>query len=390
MEPLQLQPKQKILLVDDNPENIHVLISALGQQYAVVAATNGHKALAIARGAEPPDLILLDILMPGMDGYEVIKSLKSDLVTRDIPVIFITAKSDVEDESIGFQLGAVDYITKPFHPMILQARVEIHLKLQRYTRQLQCQNEQLREFNRRLQELEQMRDSLTHMMVHDMRSPLSGISGYVQMCIISPPAAVDAKRRVYLEKAYASLNAILEMVNSIIDISKIEAGKMTLEPRSGDIRITAEEALVLLGALKDRCAITIGSDPSPPPSCMYDSALVRRVINNLLTNAIKYSPENSVVTVSIAALSDHLSVSVADAGPGIAKKYHELIFEKFGQVKARMEGNLPSSGIGLTFCKLAVEAHGGTIRVESEEGRGSTFTFTLPLAGPIVPAMKSA
>jgi signal transduction histidine kinase len=370
--------KEKILIVDDSPENIHVLMGVLGDNYSIVAATNGAKALSMARSAEPPALILLDIIMPGMDGYELIKQLKSDEATRDIPVIFVTAKSDVQDESIGFQLGAVDYIAKPFHPVIVRARIETHLKLQRFTQQLQCQYDQLKETNQRLQELEQMRDNLTHMIVHDMRSPLSGISGYLQLAIASPPDAVDEKRRGYMQKAYSLMYSLLEMVNSIIDISKIEAGKMTLNLHLADIRKTTDEALELLGALKDKCTFTTRAE-STPPQCAYDAGLIRRVINNLLTNAIKHSPEGGIISIVTTGHDDHISFAVTDQGPGIARQYHTMIFEKYGQVNARAAGNLPSSGIGLTFCKLAVEAHGGSIAVDSEEGKGSTFTFTLPL-----------
>ena len=168
------QLKQTVLIVDDRPENIRVLDVILRPHYEVKAALDGEKALAIARSTDPPDLILLDIAMPVMDGYEVCRVLKEDAGTADIPVIFVTGKSGVEDERKGFDIGAVDYIIKPITPTLVLARVKTHLKLQ-------TQNIQLLDNYKRLRELEDVRDSLVHMIIHDLRSPLMAVLGYLEM-----------------------------------------------------------------------------------------------------------------------------------------------------------------------------------------------------------------
>ena len=342
-----------LLIVDDTPENIEVLVEILSPEYRTKVALTGEKAVGLCAGDGPPDLILLDVMMPGMDGYEVCRRLKVAEPTRDIPVIFVTAKTEEQDETKGLELGAVDYITKPISPAIVKARVRTHLALL-------TQRQQIEESYVRLQELESLRDNLTGMIVHDMRSPLMAIMGGVQL--LSEKLDEADEDFQFATMATAAASELNEMVTSLLDISRMESGHMPLEA------IAEFEEI--------RLAVTGESTPAA-----VDEKLLHRVFQNLLNNAIKFSPGGSTVLVTVARDGECVRVAVADSGPGISEEYREKIFEKFGQVEARKKSQKHFAGLGLTFCKLAVEAHGGQIGVDSEVGRGSTFWFTLPCHG---------
>ncbi len=370
-------PRECLLIVDDTPENIDVLAGVLSPEYRTRVALNGKKALDICGGDAPPDLILLDIMMPGMDGYEVCRRLKASERTRDIPVIFVTARAEEQDETRGFALGAVDYITKPVSPTIVKARVRTHLDLLEHRREIE------RNYAR-LQELEELRDNLTHMIIHDMRTPLMGAMGGVQL-LSGGEKKLDVEAEEHVNMALSAVRELDVMVTSLLDISRIESGKLALECNECDVKSLAV-------AIADRMApnaefeemqIAVSGESV---FASVDEKLIERVFQNLLNNAIKFSPAHSTVKVAVSADEENVRVTVTDSGCGIPEKYQEKIFEKFGQIEARQNREKHSTGLGLTFCKLAVEAHGGRIGVvspvtqagEDGPGRGSTFWFTLP------------
>ncbi len=363
------ETKPTLLVVDDTATNIDILLDALGEDYAVRVATDGEAALNSVKKFLP-DLILLDIMMPGMDGYEVCRRLKEENATQDIPIIFLTSLSEDADEARGFALGAVDYITKPFSTAIITARVRNHLELRRQKLALQQSYDKLRE-------LEALRDSLVHMIVHDMRSPLAGIIGNLQLVKMKqqPGAAAD---RIGL--ALSSTETLMEMISTLLDVSKMEEGKMTLDLLKVDILVLVNETIVMVEPLQGQRQLTIIS-PSEIEAIACDAQMIRRVLQNLIVNAIKFTDrEKGVVTVSIENVSTTtVRVSVADDGPGIPPEYCEQVFDKFYQVEACREGQGRSTGLGLTFCKLAIEAHGGRIGLKSDMGKGSKFWFELPI-----------
>ncbi len=359
-----------ILAVDDTPENLDVLVGILKDKYRVKVAPNGTRALELAGGPERPDLILLDIMMPGMDGFDVCGRLKSDATVRDIPVIFISSLSQTTDKVKAFTAGGVDYVTKPFEPEEVTARIATHLELRRQKRELE-------QSYARLQALEQLRDNLTHMIIHDMRSPLMAITG--GLGIISEDATFeDTENADILNMAAASGQDLTEMVNSLLDISRMESGNMPLEREDHDLKGIAEAAVNAMAANArfEGVDITVSGDSA---TVHVDETIVRRVFANLIGNAIKFTPGGGTVELKVKRSAETVRAEVIDAGPGIPEDYHEKVFEKFGQVEARRDKQKHSSGLGLTFCKLAVEAHGGHIGVDSEPGKGSTFWFELPV-----------
>lgn len=360
--------QETLLIVDDTPENIDVLVGELSPDYRTTVALNGPKALSICRGKFPPDLVLLDIMMPGMDGYEVCRQLKADPRTRDIPVIFVTAKAMEEDEALGLELGAVDYITKPINTTITKARVQTHLALRRQQVRIESSLAQL-------QELETLRDNLMHMIVHDMRSPLGAIM--IGLKLLDDLVGEDDACCEPLDLASTSAHKLNSMMTSLLDISRLESGQMPLSRADHDLMELAEQAVKECGpeATKSHVKLTVGGDHVV---ASVDSELIGRVLTNLINNAIKFSPTDGTIDVRVTRLDQAVRLEVVDQGLGIPHDSLNRVFDKFCQVQMQQKVKTHSSGLGLTFCKLAVEAHDGQIAVESELGHGCKFHFILP------------
>lgn len=377
-----------ILVVDDTPANLDVLVEMLGEQgFRARPVLSGFLALQSAR-LQPPDLILLDVNMPEMNGYEVCQRLKADARLKDIPVIFISALHDTMDKVQAFDAGAVDYITKPFQFEEVKARVQTHLRTYRMQKELEQQYAAIKK-------LEELKDNLTHMIVHDMASPIQTIGLAVDL-VLSGETGPGRENVEVLSRAADASRSLTEMVNSLLDISRMEAGQMPLHPAEADLRHLAEEAAetmhLLAGAKEIRLAV---QGPSVPLHA--DTDLIRRVFINLIGNALKLTPKGGEVIITASASDGLARAEVHDTGIGIPEEYHERIFEKFGQIEGDPKREIlrlgtqtgqprhqHSSGLGLTFCRLAVGAHGGRIGVRSRPGAGSTFWFVLPLAVPLV------
>ncbi|CAN5512250.1 hybrid sensor histidine kinase/response regulator [soil metagenome] len=361
----------RILIVDDTPANIQTLAAILKENgYQISVAQNGTQALAVVARVQPA-LILLDVMMPGMDGWETCRHLKANEEWAQIPIIFLTAKTETVDIIKGFEAGAVDYVAKPFNTRELLARVHTHLTFRRQQRELE-------ENYRRLSKLERLRDSLVHMVVHDLRSPLLGLSGCLQLLQGDLESTLLPDQAADLKSAMTSAQQLSEMVTSLLDVSRLEAGEMPLHKQSCDLRVVMAGAIESLGALTRNRHIVFA--PTAIPLMIdCDAEIVGRVIANLLSNALKFTRADGTVRLDADITGIDVKVTVADNGPGIPVEYRERIFEKFGQVENLAVGMTPSTGLGLTFCKLAVEAHGGAIGVESEVGKGSTFWFKLPV-----------
>src|ERR1051326_8982179 len=364
-------PAPNILVVDDTPANLHLLAGMLKERgYRVRPVLSGPEALEAAQRISP-DLILLDINMPEMDGYQVCQRLKTNPKLRDIPVVFISALHETLDKIKAFDAGGVDYLTKPFQIEEVDARVHIHLELRR-------QQKELQDIYQRLKELEAVRDSLSHMVVHDMRSPLAAIlMSFELLEELIPPANVECS--TLLSQGRANATRLAEMTSQVLDMSRLEAGQMPVNKTESNLVQTARDALNSLGLLAAKQRLRL--DCGEPIIAVFDHALCRRVIVNLLGNALKFTPPQGEVILGVSSAEGMARVTIADNGPGIAPQYHQKIFEKFGQVDG--EKKRLGTGLGLTFCKLAVEAQGGAIGLESELGKGSTFWFTMPL--PVKP-----
>ena len=358
----------RIMVVDDHEPNrllLHEILEARG--YVVDLCAGGEEAIARI-GITPPDLLLLDVGMPGVNGFDVCRRLRADSSTASLPIILVTAFTSRDQRLEGIAAGANDYLTKPIDQPELLLRVRNALQLRRLHRALADQYDQLRRS-------EEMRDALVHMMVHDLRSPLSGMLIYSELIKDKVTSFSDQELTDDLEDMRCNVRLLADMVSNVLDVNRCETAEMPVRFESVDLHATAREAIATLGrADARRVSLFAPTDPVHVPA---DADLVRRVIANLVGNAVKFSPSGAEVRVDIARRDSGAMVQVTDAGPGIPPEHHLRIFDKFAQVESD-ERLAPSSGLGLTFCKLAVEAHGGAIGVDSGADVGSVFWFRLP------------
>jgi len=357
-----------ILVVDDVVENLTLLSSMLGEQgYEVRPVADGPMALQTV-DVEPPDLILLDINMSPLNGYEVCQRLKQNPRTKDIPVIFVSALDEALDKVRAFELGAVDYVTKPYQLPEVLARVRTHLQLRRAQLALQDSYERLRE-------LEGLRDDLVHMVVHDLRSPLSaliynlsfmrdGLTGKVPSEVLDDVAAGEAAARM-----------MVGMANDLLDVSRLEHDRLPTQPTHEDLLEVVRGAVENVRRIQAGRAVLI--EGAGPVRGWFDAALIRRVVENLVSNGLKHTPEAHPLRIEVFG-NEELRVVVRDQGGGVPQEYREKIFDKFGTSQARQGQAYHSAGLGLAFCKLAVEAHGGSIGVDCSTGIGSAFWFVIP------------
>ena len=369
-----------ILVVDDIEANRDVLSRRLERQnYNVAMAENGREAMEAVR-ARAFDLVLLDIMMPEVDGYQVLQQLKADETLRHIPVIMISALDELDSVVRCIEMGAEDYLPKPFNPVLLKARIGASLEKKRaHDREMQL-FQQVQDNFKRLQELEKVRDDLTHMIVHDLRTPLTSVISGMQTLDVA--GDLNGMQHEIMEISLRGGETLLGMINDLLDVEKMESGSMQLDLTVLDATDLINAAAGQVAALAERDNLALVRRIAVGvPAFRGDEDKLRRVLVNLLGNAIKFTPPDGTVTLEARRGEDgqSLEFSVSDTGEGVPPEAFGRIFEKFGQVESRKAGRVMSTGLGLTFCKLAVEAHGGHIAVESTPGQGSTFTFTIPL-----------
>jgi two-component system sensor histidine kinase/response regulator len=361
-----------VLVVDDDANNRDVLSRRLQWQgHDVRIASTGSDALQMMGEAEF-DLVLLDIMMPDMDGYEVLGHIKSDERLRHIPVIMISALSELQSVVRCIEAGAEDYLAKPFNPTLLKARIGACLEKKRGRDRETILYEQLQSNYRKLQEVEKLRDDMRNMIVHDLRTPLTGVIIGVEM--LEKFGALNEAQQELIGIAAGGGKTLLGMINDLLDVEKMESGTTELQYQelSADALVSGAVGQVAALARDGRVTLVsaIGADL---PLFSGDENKLSRTLVNLIANAIKFTP-GGTVTISASSDGENMRFAIRDTGEGIPAEAFERIFEKFGQLDARKVG----TGLGLAFCKLAVEAHSGRIQVESTPGAGSTFSFTIP------------
>jgi two-component system, sensor histidine kinase and response regulator len=363
-----------VLVVDDDATNRDVLSRRLKRQgHDVHTAASGRDALRVL-GEADFDLVLLDIMMPDMDGYEVLERLKSDDRLRHIPVVMISALNELQSVVRCIEAGAEDYLAKPFDPTLLKARIGACLEKKRGRDRETVLYEQLQSNYRKLQEVEKLRDDMRNMIVHDLRTPLTAVIIGVEM--LEKFGALNESQRELITIAAGSGKTLLGMINDLLDVEKMESGTTQLEYRELSAAALVAGAVGQVAALAGDGQVALVTEiPAELPAFSGDENKLSRTLVNLIANAIKFTPGG---TVTISAFSDDETIrfTVRDTGPGIPAEAFERIFEKFGQLDSHSK---VGTGLGLAFCKLAVEAHGGRIHVESTKGVGSTFSFTIPL-----------
>ncbi|UCF92866.1 MAG: response regulator [Desulfobacterales bacterium] len=375
--------RHHILIVDDEVKNIRLLKAMLTPgDYLISEAVNGEDALQAVAQVRP-DLILLDIMMPGIDGFEVCRRLKQDDQTKMIPIVMVTALREKEHRVSAMELGADDFLSKPVDRTELLVRVKSLLRIKRYHDELFESYQEITEKNKKLQELEKIKEGLMHMIIHDLRNPLTAISGNIELMLVDKKSFSEAQRKK-LTNSLGFCQDLNEMIQSLLDIHKMENEKLALHKKRANPVDLVAEVLEQFIPKAEMHQVALSFHESPDGiSIEVDCGLIKRVIANLVSNAIRHTPAGGKVEVAAEAFRDqgNLSFSVKDTGNGVASEYLLKVFDKFEQVGLKQAKiRVGSSGLGLAFCRLAVEAHGGRIWVESEgEGKGSNFRFTLPL-----------
>ncbi len=374
-----------ILVVDDTPDNLILMSALLKDLYRVKIVNSGEKALMVATSEWPPDLILLDIMMPDMDGYEVCQHLKGDPRTMNIPVIFLTAKAEVEDEKKGLELGAVDYITKPISPPIVMARVKSHLALKVMTDQLRDKNEILEQAGR-------MKSEFLANMSHELRTPLNAIIGFSEVLRDGLLGDLSPQQKEYVNDIFTSGIHLLSLINDILDLSKVEAGKMTLELEPMQVTDLLQSGLQVVRekAMTHHLHLTneIENGLDGLGDIWLDERKAKQILYNLLSNAVKFTPEGGDVhilarRVGVEAVPggqfDHyLEMAVSDTGIGVSAVDQLRLFQPFTQIDSTLARHYEGTGLGLVMVKRLAELHGGAVAMQSEPGKGSTFTVWLP------------
>jgi two-component system sensor histidine kinase/response regulator len=366
-----------ILAVDDTPSNLRALSDLLlAHGYGVREARDGPTALEQLQTGDLPDLILLDIYMPGMDGYEVCQHLKADPRTRDIPVMFISALSETENIVKGFEVGGADYIIKPFQFREVLARVANQLTLVHQRKQIEALRAQDRQY---FESLNRMKDQFIRMATHDLRNPLNVILGYASVINRLDVSAHDRSLRAQaVENIRQSVEKMRTLVTDLLDLAQFETSSyLSMTPKPlGDFLGTCLGGLQVIATQKNIELIF-----TPPPSNVIvhiDESYMARVIDNLVSNAIKYTPSGGRVTVRVTWDENNAIIEVSDTGLGIPEQDLPHIFDAFYRVRQGEYENIEGSGLGLSIVKTIVEQHGGKVKVESQPGQGSTFWAILP------------
>ncbi|MCZ6633268.1 MAG: hybrid sensor histidine kinase/response regulator [bacterium] len=335
--------------MDDTQANLDVLCELLeAEGYTISVAPSGEIALQIVERVKP-DLILLDVMMPGIDGFEVCRRLKQDATTQDIPVIFITAENQTDKLVAGFEVGGVDYIAKPFQNEEVLVRVSTHLKIDRLTRELAGKNEALNQANRRVREASERKSRFLTNMVHELRTPMNAIIGFTRMVLNREGNLLSEKQRNNLGKVMKSADRLLDLVNDLLDLSKIEAGRVDVQAEWLDLQDLIVACCNEIRPLV-KSGVRLDYDVQEVQEVHTDQRLLQQIVMNLLSNAAKFT-ESGMVCVRVTQNGDEVEISVVDTGVGIPAEALDTIFEEFEQVKGS-DPQRRGTGLGLSITLL--------------------------------------
>jgi signal transduction histidine kinase len=365
--------RQTVMIVDDTPTNIELLSESLGDDYELIFATSGGDALDLIQ-ADKPDLLLLDVMMPGMDGYQLCTLLKGDPTTRDIPVIFVTAMCQEEDEIRGLEMGAIDYVTKPISPHIVRARVKNHLELKRYRDLLETLS----------MAADRAKKEFLRSISHELRTPLTPILGMTDLVLTSEE---DDDKRKYLSLVQKAAMKLLGIIEDLIETSRLEGDSVHLENSAFLLRPFLEAVVAELVPVAASKGLRLGMnlDAGLPEAVSADQGMLRKVLNMVLGNALKFTAHGEVllqVGQPDADGTPMLRFSVSDTGIGIAQGDLARIFNDFTQSDGSVTRAYPGLGLGLTLARRITELMGGRIWAETRAGGGSVFRLEIPLLLP--------
>jgi len=369
----------KILIVEDNQENIDLLHFFLKpQDYKLLTVKDGEEALKVVR-KEIPDIILLDIMLPKLDGFQVCERLKKDERTKFIPIIMITALKDMKDKLKALEVGADDFITKPFENVELLARVKSLLRIKSYHDELEQKNIELEEKNESLVWMDKFKEELTGLIVHDMKNPLFVIQGNLQMVLMNLDQSPSEALKKYTRRIERSSQQLLRMVVNLLDISRFEDGRIELQKDPVDLNQIIAEIVQRVSEYPENLNKEIQVDLDKQVSeLVLDKSMIERVIENLISFATNNASEGGRVDLATRQKGDRcIEFTVQDNGTQIPRKYQDKIFEKYSQAEIKNAGYRVERALGLTFCKMAVEAHHGNMELDLNNPVGNRFIIQL-------------
>jgi len=374
-----------VLIVDNDAAVIRVLMGILNQDYTVYAERDSRNCLDVVKRLQP-DLILLDILMPEIDGYEVLKTLKEDADSKDIPVIFVTGLTESVNEVKGLALGAADYINKPFNAPVVKMRVKNQMKIVNQMRKIQSLKE-AEEIERQrkfeiLEESNKAKSRFLARMSHEIRTPMNAIISMAELALRSDKLSTAHEYVFTVKQAGTSLLAI---INDILDISKIESGKFELTPHDYLFSSLLDDviSIIRMQTIESHLRFIVNVDINIPDSLHGDEVRIRQVLLNLLSNAVKFTDSGGLVALRIQGEMDsenivNMTIDVEDSGMGIKKDDMRSLFGEYTQLDKENSNAVEGTGLGLAISKHIMETMGGDIQVRSDYGKGSTFTVTFP------------
>jgi two-component system sensor histidine kinase/response regulator len=388
-----MEKEPLIFIVDDNENNLQVLGNQLLEQgFDVSLANNGFEALEVLEVGDLPDLILLDIMMPGIDGIEVCKKIKANTRTQNVPVIFLTAKSDVSDIVFGLESGGVDYITKPFNPTELLARINNQLEIKFSKDEIESKNKELamlndaltksrkllKAKNKELNELNNAKDKFFSIIAHDLKNPLQALlltSDLMERYIDD----VDIKKiREKTKNMKDATKQIIDLLNNLLQWSRSQTGRIKFEPEIVDFYTISDNILSLFKNQASAKSIIIHSAIPESTLIKADYNMLYTVVRNLVSNAIKFTKNGGAVKLSCRKENNYLVIDIADSGIGIDEVNIKKLFRIDSTYTRSGTNKEQGTGLGLLLCKDFVEKHNGKLTVKSEVGVGTTFSVLIP------------
>ena len=388
---IKMEKDLNILIIDDVPENIQLLAKILNEYgFDFSFATSGKEAFEVL-AFNKPDLILLDINMPGTNGFEVCKKLKKNPDTKDIPVIFLTARTEEKDIIDGLEIGAVDYITKPFKNKELIARVKIHLELQAAKDTISLQNKKLNQKINELRIANAIKDRFFSIIAHDLKNPFHNILGFSELLIANIHNYEINKTEKFIKILNHTAKKGYELLENLLEWARSQTGNIDFKPTKFDLKDIVNENIELLSNNAENKNISLLPGILDSTYVFADKNMINTVIRNLLVNAIKFTPERGKVEIMAKPLEvgrsmsqpdtnqqpGFIEISVCDTGVGIKQEDIKKLFRIDVNHSTIGTGDEKGTGLGLILCKEFIEKNKGEIWVESQVGKGSIFKFTL-------------
>ena len=370
---MQINPAEfKLLVVDDVQTNVLLLKALLSKEgYGILVANNGQEALEVIRN-ENPDLILLDVMMPGMDGFEVAERLKSEEYRCEIPIIFLTALDDTQSIVNGFKLGAGDFISKPFRKEELMVRIKHQLSLVAARRIIEEKNEELRKTIAG-------RDKMYSVIAHDLRSPMASMKMLLNTIMMSVEKdKIDPDIFDMLEMSNKTSEEVFSLLDNLLKWTKSQLGKLTVIPQKLDISGLADGVVEVMNSVAEVKHIKLIRTDHESFFVYVDIEMIKSVLRNLISNAVKFSNPDSEIKVGIKAEDGKVIVSVTDSGKGITKEDQHKLLKDSTHFTTYGTNSEEGSGLGLLLCRDFARKNGGELWFESEENLGSVFSFSLP------------